>query len=123
MHLFFSPQQQTDDQKEQHDRPVVLLFLVVGLLLWTEEQVHGPILPGLPDDGDRAVFLRFTISACRFRSMPRTCVLSSFDILPCPGGRPSGFGLKMKKRLRELSSSFLFPLPVSFGTSGVHPCL
>jgi SSS family solute:Na+ symporter len=45
--------------------PVVLLFLVVGLLLWTEEQVHGPILPGLPDDGDRAVFLRFIL-----RDMP-----------------------------------------------------
>lgn len=45
--------------------PVVLLFLVVGLLLWVEEQVHGPILPDLPDQGDRAVFLRFIL-----RDMP-----------------------------------------------------
>ena len=51
----------------------------------------------------RAAILRFTISACRFKSVARTWVLSSFDILPCPGGRPSGFGLKMEKRLRELS--------------------
>lgn len=45
--------------------PVVLLFLVVGLLLWVEEQVHGPILPDMPDQGDRAVFLRFIL-----RDMP-----------------------------------------------------
>lgn len=45
--------------------PVVLLFLVVGLLLWVEEQVHGPILPGMPDQDDRAVFLRFIL-----RDMP-----------------------------------------------------
>jgi Na+/proline symporter len=45
--------------------PVVLLFLVVGLLLWVEEQVHGPILPDLPEQSDRAVFLRFIL-----RDMP-----------------------------------------------------
>ena len=45
--------------------------------------------------------------------MAPTWVLFSFDILQCNGDRPSGFGLKMKKRLRDVSSSFLFPVPVS----------
>jgi SSS family transporter len=45
--------------------PVVLLFLVVGLLLWVEVQAHGPILPDMPDQDDRAIFLRFIL-----RDMP-----------------------------------------------------
>ncbi|MAT81372.1 MAG: hypothetical protein CMJ29_06965 [Phycisphaerae bacterium] len=45
--------------------PVTFLFLGMGLLLWLEEQSHGPILPDLASAGDRDVFLLFIL-----RDMP-----------------------------------------------------
>jgi Na+/proline symporter len=45
--------------------PVTFLFLGLGLLLWMEEQTHGPILPELASAGDRDIFLLFIL-----RDMP-----------------------------------------------------
>ncbi|MCH2133822.1 MAG: hypothetical protein MK116_08740 [Phycisphaerales bacterium] len=41
--------------------PVTILFLGMGLLLWLEEQKHGPILPDLAKSGDRDIFLLFIL--------------------------------------------------------------
>ena len=80
--------------------PVVLLFLVVGLLLWTEEQVHGPILPGLPDDSDR--------SARRIRdNLKHKHGIDAAIIISDTFGRPWRRGLT----------------DVSIGSAGVAPIL
>lgn len=42
--------------------PIVLLFLLVGMLLFIREGMHGPIMPGIPDAQGQKVFLLFILA-------------------------------------------------------------